>query len=239
MKPDYGVDAPHVIRNIFLCAIAGMIVGPVWLAVHPSGWFYVAVASYICFTGFISLLIGCWMLYGIKVAKPRLLLKMLRKLDLKGQETVLDIGCGRGLLLCKAAQRLPHGQAVGIDLWSTVDQSGNAATKTQQNAHAEGVSARVKVATGDARQLPFAEHSFDVVVSSLCLHNIKSRAEREQALQEIVRVLKPGGKFALADIQYGQEYAAYFASQGLYVACSAPIYRYCPPLTIVTGHKLN
>lgn len=237
MKPDYGVDAPHVIRNIFLCAIAGLVVGPLWLAVHPNWWLYWLVAGYICFAGFISLLIGCWMLYGIKVAKPRLLLKMLRQLDLKGQETVLDIGCGRGLLLCKAAQRLPNGQAVGIDLWSTVDQSGNAAAKTEQNAQAEGVSARVQVATGDARQLPFADQSFDAVVSSLCLHNIKSRAEREQALQEVIRVLKPGGKFALADIQYGQEYAAYLASHGLYVVCAAPIYSYCPPITVITGHK--
>ena len=44
--------------------------------------------------------------------------RLLERLKLRGDETVLDVGCGHGLLLIAAAKLLPRGHAVGIDLWS-------------------------------------------------------------------------------------------------------------------------
>src|SRR6266852_4274429 len=46
--------------------------------------------------------------------------ELIDRLDLKGDERLLDIGCGRGAVLLMAAQRLPRGRAVGVDLWSTL-----------------------------------------------------------------------------------------------------------------------
>ncbi len=71
-----------------------------------------------------------------------------------------------------AAQRLPRGRAVGVDVWSTKDQSGNAEQVTRQNAELEGVADRVELHTADMRKLPFDDGSFDVVVSSLAIHNV-------------------------------------------------------------------
>jgi len=65
----------------------------------------------------------------------------------------------------------------------------------------------VRVEAGDARQLPFGDAMFDVVVSLNALHNIAKRAERETALVEIVRVLKPGGRFLIGDFRNTGEYA--------------------------------
>ena len=62
--------------------------------------------------------------------------ELLDRLELKGDERLLDIGCGRGAVLLMAAERLPRGRAVGVDLWSTTDQSGNAEQVTRQNAGA-------------------------------------------------------------------------------------------------------
>ncbi len=76
---------------------------------------------------------------------------------------MLDVGCGRGAVLLMAAQHLPRGQAVSIDVWSTTDQSGNAQKVTRQNAHLEGVAERVELHTGDMRQLPIDDGTFDVV----------------------------------------------------------------------------
>ena len=56
------------------------------------------------------------------------------------------------------------------------------------------------VRDGDARKIPFGGATFDVVLSSLALHNIYNAKEREQALREIVRVLKPGGHAAIFDV---------------------------------------
>ena len=104
--------------------------------------------------------------------------ELLDRLELRGDERLLDIGCGRGAVLLMAAQRLPRGRAVGVDVWSTKDQSGNAEQVTRQNAELEGVADRVELHTADMRELPFDDGSFDVVVSSLAIHNVPGAGER-------------------------------------------------------------
>lgn len=88
-------------------------------------------------------------------------------LALRGDEHLLDVGCGRGVVLMLAAERLPVGRAVGLDLWLTTDQSGNSEQATWRNADLEGIGARIELHTGDMRRLPFPDASFDVVTSSL------------------------------------------------------------------------
>jgi ubiquinone/menaquinone biosynthesis C-methylase UbiE len=101
---------------------------------------------------------------------------------LKGNETVLDAGCGRGLLLIEAAKHLPRGRAIGVDLWQTMDQSGNRPEVTLENARAEGVAERVEVKTGDMRELPLPDQSVDAVVASLSIHNIPNKEGRASHL---------------------------------------------------------
>ncbi|MEV0233800.1 class I SAM-dependent methyltransferase [Nonomuraea sp. NPDC050786] len=125
---------------------------------------------------------------------------------LKGDERLLDLGCGRGAVLLMAAQRLERGRATGIDLWRSKDQSGNAESTTRTNAEAEGVSDRVELVTGDMRDLPFGDDTFDVIVSSLAIHNIPDAEGRAQAVREAHRVLRPGGLMLIADFQHTDAY---------------------------------
>ena len=76
-------------------------------------------------------------------------------------------------------------------------------------------SERVELHTADMRQLPFDDGSFDVVVSSLALHNVAGAGERVRALREAARVLKKGGKLALADIRHTHAYARELEACGL------------------------
>jgi ubiquinone/menaquinone biosynthesis C-methylase UbiE len=84
-----------------------------------------------------------------------------------------------------------------------------------ENARLEGVADRVEVKDGDARRLPFADASLDVVISGLALHNIYKRDERDQALREIARVLKHGGHVAIVDIEHTAEYERILRESGV------------------------
>jgi len=126
--------------------------------------------------------------------------ELLDGLALRGDEQILDMGCGRGAVLLMAAQHLTTGRAVGVDIWRKQDQSGNAAESTRRNALAEGVPDRIELHTANMTSLPFEDASFDVVVSSLAIHNIKCTADRDRAIDAAVRVLRPGGRLLIVDI---------------------------------------
>jgi arsenite methyltransferase len=162
---------------------------------------------------------------------------LLDDLKLRGDERLLDLGCGRGAVLLMAAQHLSTGRAVGVDLWRTADQSGNALEATRRNAVAEGVADRVELHTGDLTALPFEDDSFDVVLSSAAIHNISSRAGREKAISEAVRVLRPGGRLAIVDIRAAEQYRDELARLGMSdVACRRLAWRYWPT-RLVTATK--
>jgi ubiquinone/menaquinone biosynthesis C-methylase UbiE len=141
--------------------------------------------------------------------------ELLGQLNLRGDERILDLGCGRGAVLLLAAQHLTTGRAVGVDVWRRVDQSGNGPDATRRNALAEGVTDRVEVHTADMTALPFGDDSFDLVVSSLAIHNISGRAGREKAVGEAVRVLRPGGRLLIADVRGTRQYRAQLAKMGM------------------------
>jgi SAM-dependent methyltransferase len=160
----------------------------------------------------ISLALGVYLLimavgmldYSLR-GKLRVRDRLLRSIALRGHEHVLDVGCGRGLLLIGAAQRLTDGKAIGVDRWVRGAVSGNGPAAALRNAGLAGVADRVVVREGDARKLPFADATFDVALSNFVLHELDTPAERAQVLSEITRILKPGGRVALVDFIFTGE----------------------------------
>ena len=150
---------------------------------------------------------------------------------------LLDVGCGSGLLLIGAAKRLTTGEAVGVDIWNTKDLSNSGPEVALRNARVEGVAERVSVQEGDARRLPFADESFDVALSLNVLHNIPQRADREQALREIIRVLKPGGRAVLTDFRNTREYVRVIREAGMAEAYREIVYWLLIPIFVVIASK--
>jgi len=224
IKPDYGIDAPNVIRNLFAVGILGLlllfsIIIKLWSGIIVVGpiaqetiLIPVAPIGFCVSIGFISM--AFWMLWSSKIGKIRTREKLLDNISWKGNETVLDIGCGRGLMLIGAAKRLDKGNAIGIDIWQSEDLSGNNMEATLKNISLENVEDRTEVKTADMRQLPFSENTFDVVLSCSAIHNLYSKTDRGIAISEIVRVLKPGGQALIDDIRYYNEYKTYFLENG-------------------------
>ncbi len=215
-QPDYGIDGPRGVA-LLLFASACSIAAAVWLNRFQDsfswGLLLAQVALLILAVDFF-LLSGSLVWYS-KVEKQREAQRLLDLVPWRGDERVLDVGCGRGLLLISAAQRLKGGRAVGIDLWRGLELSGNRAEATLENARRAGVAERVDVQDSDARRLPFADAAFDVVVSSLVIHNIPGQAGRRQAVREIARVLKPGGHVALLDMRHTLDYVQALRECGL------------------------
>jgi arsenite methyltransferase len=139
----------------------------------------------------------------------------LVELDLPGDEHVLDMGSGRGAVLMMVAQLVPRGRAVGLDLWLSSDQSGNSEAAAKRNAELEGVADRVELRTGDMTSMPFDDASFDIVLSALAIHNITDSGGRQKAIDDAVRVLKPGGRLRIADFRSTDEYVGRLRQLGI------------------------
>jgi len=76
---------------------------------------------------------------------------------------------------------------------------GNSSERAYENAKIEGVLDKVEFRTRNVLSLPFPDDSFDVVTSSSVINNLHGDAEKSKALTEIFRVLRPGGKFLMAE----------------------------------------
>ncbi|MGA7614068.1 MAG: class I SAM-dependent methyltransferase [Thermoanaerobaculia bacterium] len=240
IRADYGVDAPPVVRNLALCGLAGVVIAAVAhhvvLPLHPVagavifGWTFYPGASML-FSAFLMVL-------SSRIGKLRERERLIDSLELLGDEIVLDVGCGRGLLLVGAARHILGGRAIGVDLWQSRDQSGNSPSAVRSNAHAEATSERIDLTTADMRSLPFIDGSADLVLSSLAIHNIPDLSGRDEAIREIARVLKPGGRLVLLDIAHTRDYTRLLESLGwIDVARTRLLFRMFPPFRIVTGRK--
>jgi len=237
-KPDYGIDAPNVMRNLFAFGTLALLLAvflPKTVHVYKVdlqlgqafGW----PAGFLLAEGFLFLLY-------VKYGKFRHRDFMLSFHEWRGDERVLDVGCGRGLLLARVAKRLTTGHGTGLDIWSNVDMGGNSEAATLRNLEIEGVSSRCSLVSAGAQEMPFEDASFDVIVSNLCIHNIYDRPTRIVALHQIARVLKPGGVALISDYKLTGEYATEFVDLGLIVEKKWGSWLTTfPPLRVVIARK--
>lgn len=237
-KPDYGIDAPTVLRNLWIGAILCLGIAPFLPPmVHLGRSFAMNLRLTLFITGFIclaeALLFTLYVKYG-KFKHRDLILSMH---TWRGDEQVLDVGCGRGLLLAGAAKRLTTGHATGIDVWSNVDMGSNSADATERNLRLEGVVNRCTLISMPVQSMQDVE-KFDVVVSNLCLHNISSDHDRYKAIERIVYALKPGCYAYISDYKNSSEYAKHFRGFGCQVIKKRGSFvTTFPPLTVVIARK--
>jgi SAM-dependent methyltransferase len=196
--PDYALHVPGALQVLIAFGLLGGVTGIGLLIGAPA-----LLPIYGLVLVVVGVLSGAATAALLTITSSRLResarRRMLQAVAWHGDERVLDVGCGNGFLLTEVAKHLTGGTATGIDVWKTNagDQSPELA---RRNAYREGVADRVEIKHADARVMPFEDNTFDVIVSSLMLHHAGGSIERHQVLQEMVRVLKPGGTILLYDV---------------------------------------
>jgi arsenite methyltransferase len=212
----YGVDgdyrlipAPVLLAGYLLLCLAAATLAGLWLA---SGRTLPGLGAAIVAVLLIAAGVSVWRFS--RRGKFEVWARLLTGLGLRGDERVLDLGCGRGAVLLIAAKLVPGGSAVGVDIWRA-DQTGNSMQATLANAAAEGVADRVELHTRDMTDLQLPDDSFDLVVSNLAIHNLPDHDARRSAIDEAVRVLRRGGHVVIADLGFTRLYATRLEQRGM------------------------
>ncbi|MGB4848815.1 MAG: class I SAM-dependent methyltransferase [Saprospiraceae bacterium] len=236
-KIDYGIDAPHVIRNLIIFSALGFLL-PIFFPIIKIGPVILAISGFI-WMGIACGLMAVWMIVYSVYGKLKHRNRILNMIDWKGNEMVLDVGTGRGLLVIGAAKKLTTGKAIGIDIWNMEDLTKNKMENTLDNALLEGVKDKVEIKNDNAIHMSFDDDTFDIVISNLCLHNIYNVQDRKKACDEIGRVLKKGGTAIISDFRHMNEYKNNFDQSGLKTEIFHPSYfTTFPPLAILKIKKV-
>src|ERR1700690_3956612 len=194
-KPNYGLDSPALVASCLLFGI--LLLALSFASSLPRSslgrWFPL-------FIGVFLLSVAALLIHYSYVGKFRIRDQILASIPWRGEEFVLDVGSGLGLLQIGAARRLTTGRAIGLDHWNPDDSTRNRPAKVLANAEFEGVVGRIEVRGGDPLLLPFKDGQFAVVISNLVLREPRSSSDRDLLIQEMLRVLKPGGRLVVVGL---------------------------------------
>ena len=154
--------------------------------------------------------------------------KLIAMLNLKVDEKTLDLACGTGDITFALGEKLPAGEATGLDITKGMIEIANR-KRREKNVH------NVSFQIGDIMDMPFPDASFDYVTCGYALRNVP---DVELALAEIRRVLKPGGRLLSLDFAHPNNriyrwlYLNYLivvgSTVGILLHGDADVYRYIP-----------
>ncbi len=238
-RPGYGIDEHRTILELAIAGILAILIGFLISAYTRTSQPDLSRLGLLVgpAVGFLILAVTAALYWSSASGKVREMEKVITRMPWGGNEIVLDLGCGRGLAMVMAAKRLESGCAVGVDIWRRSHLSGNSHLSIWANAKKEGVEGKVSAVKGLPSSLPFLDRSFDAVLSGVAIHRVAA-GEREALFDEVVRILKDGGRVGILDAGNGLEYAKHLRRVGM---SDVEVHRLrlssFPPFHVVMGRK--
>jgi len=200
-KPNYGYTASKYFAYMGVIGVIGLCTALIGTFPSPP------LGTLLMIFGIPIAFVGLWIAASYVIlynslfkGKPqeKVWKKITELSDLHGGEKVLDVGCGMGRASIRFAKQLTTGKVIGIDLFGGV--SGTSPEPALRNAKIEGVADKVEFKHGNILNTSFKNNTFDVVNAGSVLHEIHGQGNQQKAMQEIYRILKPGGKFVTLEI---------------------------------------
>jgi ubiquinone/menaquinone biosynthesis C-methylase UbiE len=124
--------------------------------------------------------------------------ELIKQAYIQPGQRILDLGCGTGTLTILIKRLNPLAEVVGLD--------GDPHILEIARAKANEAGVELSLDEGMAYQLPYSDHTFDRVLSSLVMHHL-TREDKQRTFHEIYRVLNPGGELHIVD--FGKPYGVY------------------------------
>ena len=204
--PEYGnwvstrfVVVPAIVTAVLVVLAVGLhVVGPHGVVLHWLVGVILAAATLVALVAAYFAYARLLLAVGDGAVQARVQGLVIDHLPWDGQGEALDIGCGNGPLCVALARRFPDAAVTGVDFWGESWEYSQSVCET--NASCEGVAERVSFVKASAAALPFADGAFAAVVSNLCFHEVRDARDKRDVLKEALRVLEPGGAFALQDL---------------------------------------
>jgi arsenite methyltransferase len=236
-RPRYGADGFPYIVGLSAAALIFGALGVLGLtSSHGRLRTAAAVSLLVGFLAAVPAALG--MRY---VVRGKFLLRdtLLSYASIQPGDVAADFGAGAGLLGIGAA-KLGAARVHCIDLFIAKDLSANSKERLLSNALIEGVHDRVELRELDVRDTGLEGESVDVALSTLCIHNLPDANDRRLVLQEMVRVLRPGGRIVISDLAHvNDEYAPLLRSWGLSIDRSEKARATFPPQRLLVATKVT
>jgi SAM-dependent methyltransferase len=197
---DYG----NWIRKKVLLILGLCTLGTGALVLMPLGSLYRLIMAFLFVITFVSFLfpLYSYVKFSQKGGRfqERIYNLIIQSLGTTVKGRILDIGSGNGVLTVKLAQQLDEAEVIGMDYWGKDWEYSKSVC--EKNAQIGRVENRVHFQKGDAAALEFADDTFDGAISNLTFHEVRSVTDKREVVQEALRVVKPGGRFAFVDYFY-------------------------------------
>ena len=235
---DYGLDTPRVVYALgwggMAALTAALLLGGAIAQRIPAGR---VIAAALVGAGVVGVAAALAMAASSRWLKPVMRDRVLDALSLRGDERVLDLASGGGLMAIGAASRIGDG-GHAVAFMGEGDRLRDDDVRVVENARRAGVAERVAAHRGDLRALPYPDATFDLVLSALALGGLSAAELRTAAVGEMVRVTRPGGRIVIVDRAHtGESAAALRACGATSVLRSGPRLWLFPPVRLILARR--